>query len=141
MTEIRATTGTLAGQAATRGRGLTITLWVLQAVLAFGFISGGVLKLSGSPVMVELFADIGAGQWLRYVVGVLELAGGVGVLIPRLSGLAALGLVALMAGASITNVFILGIAAWVPLAYLVLSAVVAWGRRPETNSLLGTLRH
>jgi uncharacterized membrane protein len=47
-----------------------------------------------------MFATIGIGQWFRYVVGALELAGAVGVLIPRLSGLAALGLIGLMAGAT-----------------------------------------
>ena len=33
-------------------------------------------KLAGDPVMVDMFADIGAGQWLRYLVGALEVAGG-----------------------------------------------------------------
>ena len=37
--------------------------------------------------MVEMFATIGIGQWFRYVVGVLELAGAARVLLPRLSGL------------------------------------------------------
>jgi putative oxidoreductase len=41
--------------------------------------------------MVEMFANIGIGQWFRYVVGALEVAGAAGVLVPRVSGLAALG--------------------------------------------------
>jgi putative oxidoreductase len=77
---------------------------VLQALLALQFVYGGVLKVIGDPATVEMFATIGIGQWFRYLVGTLELAGGVGVLIPRLSGLAALGLVCLMVGATMTNV-------------------------------------
>ena len=44
------------------------------------------MKLSGSPVMVDLFAESGAGQWLRYVVGVFELADAIGLLVPRWCG-------------------------------------------------------
>ena len=57
--------------AGTRPRGPTtdLALWVLQALLAFQFAGGGLLKLTGSPEMVDLFATIGAGQWLRYLVG------------------------------------------------------------------------
>jgi putative oxidoreductase len=118
-------------------RALSITLWALQLLLAFQFAGGGWLKLSGAPVMVELFDAIGAGQWLRLLVGVLEVAGALGLLIPRLSGLAALGLTALMLGASATNLLILGVDPWLALVLLLLSALVAWGRWPETRRLLG----
>jgi uncharacterized membrane protein len=66
------------------------------------------LKLAGSPELVDLFATIGAGQWLRYLVGALEVAGAVGRLVPWLSGLAALGLAPLIVGATATNRFVLG---------------------------------
>jgi uncharacterized membrane protein len=108
---------------------VNVGLWVLQAVLALQFAGGGLAKLAGSPALVELFADIGAGQWLRFVVGALEVAGAVGLLVPRLSGLAALGLAALMVGATVTNLFIIGERPWLPLGLLLVAAVVAWGRR------------
>ena len=85
-------------------RYLTAGLWIVQGVLAFQFAGAGVMKLMGAAEMVTLFADIGAGQGLRYVVGALEVAGAVGLLVPRLAGLAALGLVGLMLGATFTNV-------------------------------------
>lgn len=53
-----------------------------------------------------MFATIGVCQWFRYLVGALEIASAVGVLVPRLSGLAALGLVCLMAGATMINLFV-----------------------------------
>jgi uncharacterized membrane protein YphA (DoxX/SURF4 family) len=58
--------------------------------------------------MVTLFADIGAGQWLRHVVGALELAGAIGLLVPAVAGAAATGLTALMTGALLTRVAVLG---------------------------------
>jgi putative oxidoreductase len=108
---------------------VNVALWVLQAVLALQFAGGGLAKLAGSPELVQLFADIGAGQWLRYVVGALEVAGAVGLLVPRLSRLAALGLAALMVGATVTNLFIIHERPWLPVGLLLVATVIAWGRR------------
>jgi putative oxidoreductase len=57
------------------------------------------------------------------------------VLIPRLSGLAALGLIGLMAGATLTNVLVLGTSPLLPIALMLVSALVAWGRLPRTRTL------
>jgi uncharacterized membrane protein len=108
----------------------TTTLWVAQAVLALQLASGGVLKLIGDAAMVDLFTDIGAGQWFRYAVGLVELVGAVGLLIPRVCGLAALGVTALLVGATVTNVAI-GVAPWLPLVLLLVAATVAFLRRSE----------
>ena len=39
---------------------------------------------------MEMFTQIGLGQWLLYLVGALKFAGAIGLLIPRLAGAAAL---------------------------------------------------
>ena len=122
--------------ATTRKRLLSIALWTLQVVLALTFAMAGLAKMGGDQAMVEMFATIGVGQWFRYVVGTLEIAGAVGVLIPRVSGLAALGLVCLMIGATLTNLFVLGASPLLPSVLLVLGALVAWGRWSETRSLI-----
>ncbi|MFB9686516.1 DoxX family protein [Amycolatopsis plumensis] len=122
------------------GRATNVGLWVLQTGLALQFAGGGIMKVTGTPVMVEMFTEIGAGQWLRYVVGALEIAGAVGLLIPLLSSLAALGLAAVVVGAAITNVFLLEESPWLPLALLVGAAVIAWARRSRTSSLVDMLR-
>jgi putative oxidoreductase len=119
-------------------RATNVALWVLQVVLAFQFGGGGLLKLTGSPEMVDLFASIGAGQWFRYVVGTLEVAGAAGLLVPRLSGLAALGLAGLLVGATATNLFILGESPWLAIGLLVVSALIAWGRWSRTKALAGS---
>jgi putative oxidoreductase len=128
-----------AAMAMIRGHAPTIALWTLQAVLALMFTMAGLAKVVGDAVMVEMFATIGIGQWFRYVVGALEIAGAVGVLVPRLSGLAALGLVCLMAGATLTNLFVLGASPLLPLVLLLVSALVARGRRARAEPLLGHL--
>jgi uncharacterized membrane protein YphA (DoxX/SURF4 family) len=119
----------VATRKAPASRPVNLALWALQAVLALQFAAGGLAKLAGSPELVELFAAIGAGQWLRYVVGALEVAGAIGLLVPRLSGLAALGLAALMVGATVTNLFVIHESAWLPVGLLLVAAVIAWGRR------------
>jgi uncharacterized membrane protein YphA (DoxX/SURF4 family) len=119
-------------------RALTVTLWVLQGVLAVQFAGAGVLKLAGNHQMVHMFATIGAGQWLRYAIGLVELAGAIGLLIPPLSGLAALGLVGLMVGATVTNAFVIDASPWIPVTYLLVAAMITWGRWPRTRALSGT---
>lgn len=114
-------------------RTLNVTLWVLQILLALMFFGGGASKLGGAPEMVEMFTAIGVGQWLRYVVGALEIAGAIGLLIPRLSRLAALGLVALMVGATFTNLFILNVNSVVSIIFLLVSALIAAWRWSQSR--------
>jgi uncharacterized membrane protein YphA (DoxX/SURF4 family) len=132
-----------AAPVAQRGRALNITLWVAQVLLAALFVFSAAGKLLGDPTAVASFQTIGFGQWFRYFTGVVELAGGIGLLIPRLSGLAALGLVGVMIGATLTNLFLLPGMAPVAILTVVLGvviALVAWGRWPQTKALADTLK-
>jgi uncharacterized membrane protein len=104
-------------------------------VLALTFAMAGFAKVGGDAAMVEMFATIAIGQWFRYLVGALEIAGALGVLVPRLSGLAALGLLCLMAGATLTNVFVLHTSPLLPIVLMVVSALVVWGRWPRSRTL------
>lgn len=119
-----------------RSRARTIVLWVLQIALALQFAGGGWLKLSGAPVMVDMFETIGVGQWLRFMVGALEVVAAVGLIVPRLAGLAALGLCGLLVGATLTNLLVLRTDSRVALVLLALSAIVAWGRREQIADIL-----
>ena len=69
-----------------------------------------------------------------------HLAGAVGLLIPLLSSLAALRLAAVLVGAAMTNQFLLEESPWLPLAVLVVAAVIAWARRSSSSILLDILR-
>jgi putative oxidoreductase len=127
------------GYTETRGRWVNRLLWALQIVVGLDFLVGAFMKLSSMPHMIVLFDDIGAGQWLRYFVGCCELAGGIGLLIKPIAGLAALGLAALMVGALYTNVVLID-ESLAPLWWLILVSIIAWGRWPRTKALFASLK-
>jgi putative oxidoreductase len=108
-----------------RVRAARIGLWTARIALTAQFVVGGALKLTADPAMVAMFDGIGAGQGLRLFIGVCEVAGAIGLLVPRLARLAAVGLVLLMIGAAVTNVVALQISPAVPLVLMILAAVVA----------------
>lgn len=117
-----------------------MALLVLQVLLGLFFIiAAAVPKLIGESIAVQIFEDIGVGQWLRVVVGLLELAGGIGLLIPRLAGLAALGLAVLMVCATITNLLVIdgGVATITTIVLFVLLCVIIRFRWPQTRAFLG----
>jgi putative oxidoreductase len=126
------TSTSIPGTSAGRRAG-TVALWAGQAVLAAVFAGAGLAKLAGDPAMVEMFADVGIGQWLRILVGTCEVAGAVGVLVPRLAVAAASGLALLMVGATVTNLAVLQASPVPSAALLVLAVLVAWGRRTTTQ--------
>jgi putative oxidoreductase len=140
MSDTGITSGTRVAPTTSRGRAVNFALWALQGVLALTFAMAGFAKVGGDAAMVEMFATIGIGQGFRYLVGALEIAGAVGVLVPQLSGLAALGLVCLMVGATLTNVVVLGTSPLLPLVLLVVSALATLGRWPRTRTLLARFK-
>ncbi len=80
-------------------RGRTIAAWALRGLLAFVFLGAGSQKLLNPEVAAETFAHFGYSAAFATFIGICEMSGGIGVLLPRVAGLAALGLVAIMAGA------------------------------------------
>ena len=116
-------------------RWLAVLSWVPRLALALIFAGAGFSKIAGDPAMIELFSDIGIGQGLRYVVGTFEIAGAIGVLVPRLCGLAATGLALLMIGATIVNVAVLGVSPVFTLFLFALAAGTAWLRRHHLDPL------
>src|SRR5260370_38202809 len=69
-----------------------IGAWTLQGIIAAAFLAAGFAKLAGVPFMVDLFAQIGLGQWFRVVTGVVEVTGAVALLVPVLTSIGALWL-------------------------------------------------
>jgi putative oxidoreductase len=122
------------------GTFMNVGLWILQIGAAAMFLMVGFLKLSGNAQLVGLFEAIGVGQWFRYLTGTLEVAGALLLLIPRLSGLGALMLFGVMVGAVVTHVFIVGGNPLQAIILLIVTGVVAWGRRRRTMNLLAGLR-
>lgn len=116
---------------------LSIVLWVVQVLLALLFVFAGGMKLvlpleklAGPPGSVVL-----PGAFVRFI-GVAELLGGLGLILPSLlrikpglTPLAAAGLVIIMIGAvGITLAGGMGLGALVPAVTGFLAGFVAYGR-------------
>ena len=113
---------------ATKRRAFAVVLWTLQIVSAALFLFSGALKLTGAPMMVQMFGTIGLGQWFRYVTGGLEVISAVLLLVPSLARFGALALAVTMVGAILTHLFIIGGNPAVPIALLAATATIAWVR-------------
>jgi putative oxidoreductase len=59
----------------------SLTDWLLRGAIAVAFAMFGAEKFTDHQ-WVNLFQQIGIGQWFRYFTGVVEILGGVLVLIP-----------------------------------------------------------
>ena len=103
-------------------------IWTLQIVSAALFLFAGTLKLSGAPMMVQVFDGVGLGQWFRYFTGTLEVISAVFLLVPSLARYGALALAATMVGAILTHLFIIGGSPVVPIALLAATTTIAWVR-------------
>jgi uncharacterized membrane protein YphA (DoxX/SURF4 family) len=105
-----------------------IGLWALQLLIALAFMLIGVAKFA-DPSWVRKFAQWGYPDGFYMVIGAVEAAGAVALLVPRLTTYAALVLGVVMIGASATH-WIHGEMARVtpPLMFLAVLIVVAAGR-------------
>jgi putative oxidoreductase len=86
---------------------LKIAIWILRAIVSLLFVAAAAMKLTSQPPMVAEFQTVGLGQWFRYLTGALELAGGLAVLVPRLSILGAAILLLVDIGAFFAQIAIL----------------------------------
>lgn len=115
-------------------RGRNIAAWVLQGLLAAAFLATGGAKLWGVPMMIQIFDQIGMGQWFRVVTGVVEVVGAVALLIPGLAAVGAAWLAATMFFAVLTHLLVLP-GSPVPAAVLLaLNLLVVWLRRDQLSS-------
>jgi hypothetical protein len=113
-----------------------VTLWVIQGLLAALFLFAGSMKLI---LPIEAMAGpVELPGWFLRFIGVAEVAGALGLILPwltriqpRLTPMAAGGLVIIMAGATVITA-IGGPSAGVAVPFVVglLAATVAYGRRP-----------
>ena len=113
-----------------------IGAWALQGIVAAAFLAAGSAKLAGVPFMVDLFAQIGLGQWFRVVTGVVEVAGAVALLVSGVASIGALWLGFTMVCAVATRVFVLHTSPVPAIVLGSLNAVVVYLRRDELTSLL-----
>nr|WP_202540988.1 DoxX family protein [Streptomyces sp. SID3915] len=114
---------------------------VSRVVLALFLGVGAVAKLGAHESAVRSFARMGRGGGAMYVIGGLEMAGAVGLLVPPLAGLAATALVGPGAGAAIVRLTLLEpVNAVMSALLVVLVVLIARDGREGTARLSAPLR-
>jgi len=111
-----------------------IALWIVQVLLALLFLSAGGMKLI--LPLDQLTGPVVLPGWFTRFIGVCEVLGGLGLILPSLlriqpwlTPLAALGLVLIMLGAiAVTLIGGMAGAAVLSLVVGLLAASVAYGR-------------
>lgn len=111
-----------------------IIAWILQVLLGLAFLASGLKKFSDLSGTVGMFGSLGLPAAVAYLVAGGEVLGGVGLLVPRFTRLAALGLIVIMIGAVVMHATKIpgGLAGGVPaLVLLALLLVLLWLRQPR----------
>ncbi|MFN8310049.1 MAG: DoxX family protein [Chitinophagales bacterium] len=117
---------------------MNTAIWVIQGALALFFLMPAKMKLMSSPAQLEekKMLEPGASATPVRIIGLLELLGSIGIIVPWLTGilpiltpLAAVGFCLVMVGAALVHA---KKSEWkvMPLLAVVfiLSALVAWYR-------------
>ena len=114
---------------------MTYALWIIQALLGLLFLFSGAMKFVMS--VAEMTKDMPSMPgWFLHFIGVMEILGGFGLILPSLlrirpvlTPFAAAGLVIIMSGATAITLGTMGVgAAVLPLIVGILCAFVAYGR-------------
>lgn len=114
------------------GKGVSIALWATQGILTAVFLFAGATKFL-MPIE-ELTKGSPLPAWFLLFIGAMEILGGIGLIVPALTGIrpvltpvAACGLVIIMIGATVVSMP-MGAVALIPLVVGILAAFVAYGR-------------
>ena len=115
-------------------------LWVLQGLVGLLFLFSGGTKLVMSTEAMQKMSPPNSimlpGMFVKFI-GVMEILGGLGLILPGLTNirrnltpLAAIGLLIIMIGAVVITIMGPGVgAAIIPFVVGILCAVIAYGRR------------
>ena len=119
---------------------MNVLLWVLQGLVSLVFLFSGGTKLVMSTEAMQKMSppnSIMLPGWFVKFIGVMEVLGGLGLILPgltkirhNLTPLAAIGLLIIMIGAVVLTIMGPGVgAAIIPFVVGILCAVIAYGRR------------
>ena len=110
-----------------RARRLHAAVWILRIALASIFVVVGFVKIPGSihPMWVRLFERIGFGQWFRFFTAVVEIVGGMLLLVPSATVVSVFLLASTMVGALLVHIFVTGIGFQTAVVIALLSGITA----------------
>jgi putative oxidoreductase len=117
-----------------RHRAVTVILWIGTVLVTLGLGLAGAAKFITAPRWDALFAGWGYPAWCSRLIGVAEMGGAIGLLVPKIAFYAAILLAAVMTGALVTLLTHLGgPLGWgaTPTVYIVILSGIAAGRRKE----------
>ncbi len=108
----------------------SILTWIGIGLLALAFLGAGAGKLTGG--MDEQLGNLGVPAWAIPVIGIIEVAAGIALIVPRSRFYAAAALLGTMIGAASTHIVNADWAGLPPSVLLgTLVGVVAWKHRPQ----------
>ena len=119
--------------AGTRRSPRHLGIWALQVVVAF--FAAGLAKLAGVPFMIQVFDQIGVGQWFRIVTGVVEIVGAFALVYPGMAAIGGVWLGFTMVCAVATHIFVLPSSPAPAAVLLALNALIVYLRRDELVTL------
>jgi uncharacterized membrane protein YphA (DoxX/SURF4 family) len=114
---------------------MNVILWILQVLLGLLFIFSGVMKFVMSVEEMNAQAPVVLPGLFLHFIGVCEVLGGLGLILPsllrikpQLTPLAAAGLAIITAGATVITLRAPSVMVAVPLITCLLCLFVAYGR-------------
>ena len=123
-----------------RGSSKRLCAWALQGVVAAAFFAAGSAKLAGASSMIQMFDQIGVGQWFRIITGLVEIFGAIALLYPGIAAIGGLWLGFTMVGAVVTHLFVLHSSPAAPAVLLALNALIVYLRRDQLITLATTVQ-
>lgn len=110
-------------------------IWIAMGLVTLVMLMGGSAKLTGNPMALQSFADLGLPGWFGTFIGVCEVAGAIGLWLRRTSMLAAIGIALIMVGAVYYHIAFPPITAGVPA--LVVLALSTWIASRKGGGVIG----
>ena len=87
----------------------TVASWILQLIVAGILLQTLFFKFTGAAESVYIFSTLGAEPWGRIGTGVVELVASILLLVPATSAIGAALSLAVIAGAIVSHLTVLGI--------------------------------
>ena len=109
---------------------------LLRLALSAAFLYYGLRKLFGDPRDVAVYDAIGHGQWPRPITGSVETLCAIGLWVPALAGLSALGLLGtVIVGCTALTLFT-DLPRWHMYGLIAASALMTWVERASLWAML-----
>jgi hypothetical protein len=121
--------------------------WGLQLLVAGILLQTLFFKFTGAAESVYIFTTLGLEPWGRYGSGIAELVAAILLLVPGYASIGALLSVAVISGALVSHLTVLGIEVMddggllfgLAVIVLVASAAIVWLRKREVVELAGAV--